>query len=146
MDTKIHITNSESETQKIGEVIASGLKKGGLILLSGDLGSGKTTFVKGIAKGLGIGKRIISPTFIIHRSYTSPSLTLNHLDLYRLISSAKAEDLGIEDLICQNSITIIEWPEKLEKFFKKYKNIVPLVRVSFEYINEKQRKITVYER
>jgi len=144
MDPKILITNSESETQKIGEVIIARLSKGGIILLSGNLGSGKTTFVKGIAKGLGIGKRIISPTFIIHRSYISSSLTLNHLDLYRLNTSAKAEDLGIEDLICPKSITVIEWPEKLGKFFDKFKIIVPLVRISFEYLNESQRKLTIY--
>lgn len=146
MDPKIFITNSESETQKIGEVIAAGFKKGGLILLSGDLGSGKTTFVKGLATGLGIKKRVISPTYIIHRSYISPSLTLNHLDLFRLSESSKAEELGIEDLICPDSITVIEWPEKLETYFKKFKLVTPVIKMSFEYLNENQRKITLYER
>lgn len=112
--------NSESaeNTRKVGEDFAKNLKGGDTILLFGNLGGGKTTFVQGLARGLGIKKRIISPTFILmrtHKTKKNGAKCFYHLDLYRIKSNKDIEGLGLEEII-QNkeNIVAIEWPEKLK--------------------------------
>ncbi|MGQ9838238.1 MAG: tRNA (adenosine(37)-N6)-threonylcarbamoyltransferase complex ATPase subunit type 1 TsaE [Cyanobacteriota bacterium] len=83
-----------------------------VILLEGDLGSGKTTFVQGLGQGLGIPEPIDSPTFVLLQEYNSGQLPLFHCDLYRL-DSVSAEDLGLEELWSSRGITAIEWPQHL---------------------------------
>lgn len=140
MDPKIFITNSNAETFKTGEEFAKRLNRGDLILLTGELGSGKTTFVKGLAKGLKIKKNIISPTFILLKSYKAPNKTiLNHLDLYRL-NNVSPRDLGIEELLKnEKSVTIIEWAEKIKKYPTKSR----IIYISFKYLSENKREITI---
>lgn len=135
MDTKIFITNSDAQTQKIGEELAKILKRKSLILLTGDLGSGKTTFVKGLAKGLGIKKRINSPTFVLVKNY---GRILNHIDLYRLDNEEQIKSLDIESLMKDSPITVIEWAEKIKKCPQ-----VNILKINFKYLNDKQRKITI---
>lgn len=146
MDPKIIITYSSAETEKIGEEFAKKIKGKNLILLKGKLGSGKTTFVKGLAKGLRIGKKILSPTFILLKSYQSPSgKILNHIDLYRL-EKINPQKLGLEELLKKNnSITVIEWGEKLDKSLLKSDELLQIRQIDFEYINESQREITINE-
>ncbi len=106
----IFYSKSPLETEELGRVMGELSEGGEVFLLEGELGAGKTVLVKGIARGLGIGIQIVSPTFIIIRSYDG-RLTLNHIDLYRLNS---IEGLGIEEYIDDSlSVTVVEWGEKL---------------------------------
>lgn len=113
---KTIISRSDVETQKIGEEFAKTLKAGDTVFLFGDLGFGKTTFVKGVARGLGIKSRIISPTFTIIRTHGKT----HHIDLYRVDNYKQLEELGLDEILKDpRSIKLIEWPEKLEKMPKK---------------------------
>ena len=109
------LTNSASETLLIAENLAKGLKPGDIIALSGDLGSGKTTFTKGIGKGLGVkdSRRINSPTFVLIKEY-SGKIPLYHLDLYRLDALKEIENLAVEEYIYGTGVTVIEWAEKIK--------------------------------
>lgn len=142
MGAKIFITNSDAQTQKIGKELAKSLKSKSLLLLTGDLGSGKTTFVKGLAKGLGIKKRINSPTFVLVKNYGK---ILNHIDLYRLDNEEQIKSLGIESLIKDSQITVIEWAEKLNKSFLKLDKFLQIRQINFKYLGENQREISIYE-
>lgn len=137
------ITKNALETQKLGEKLAKDLIKSNqpvVICLYGDLGSGKTTFIQGFAKGLGITKRILSPTFIVSREYEfGKNKKFYHLDLYRFNNEKEAEILGLKELWeNKNNILTIEWPEKIENILPKDR-----VEVRFEYIGEEKRKIKV---
>lgn len=153
------ITKSAEETQKFGEKMATDLirdqisdvghPKATVVALMGTLGSGKTTFSQGFGKGLGIKKRIISPTFILMRKYNIPPSTghrtlitnFYHIDLYRLGEGVEteAQNLGLFE-IWKNpkNIVLIEWADKIE-------NILPekVIRIKFEILNEFERKIVV---
>lgn len=147
------ITNNFRETQKLAENFIKKLKKGDVITLYGNLGSGKTTFVQGLARGLGIKKRIISPTFIIVREYNLKSQiserkiisknlkSFYHIDLYRIESQNDIKNLGIEEIINGKDIIVIEWAEKM-------KNLLPKKRwdVKFEDVGESRRKITINQK
>ena len=102
------ISNSLEDTEKIAEDFAKTLKSGDIVLLSGDLGAGKTQFTKGVAKGLGINDTIPSPTFTIMNSYEN---RLFHFDLYRLHSFEELINVGAEEFLYSNGISILEWPE-----------------------------------
>jgi tRNA threonylcarbamoyladenosine biosynthesis protein TsaE len=108
------ITYSAKETMLVGEKLAKKLKPGDIIALSGNLGSGKTTFTKGIGKGLGVNdsKRINSPTFVLIKEYHG-RVPLYHLDLYRLDDLKEIENLAIEEYIYGRGIAVIEWAEKI---------------------------------
>lgn len=141
MKKKIFITESFEETQKAGEEFAKRLYLEGvnLIALYGDLGSGKTTFVQGLAKGLGIKKRIISPTFIIIRKYELGIRDFYHIDLYRVQSGDDIKGLGIEEIINnRQNIVAIEWAERMERLLPKKR-----IDIYFEYLDENKRKITI---
>ncbi len=141
---KIITTNSFEETQQVGCDFAKKVKGGQVLALYGDLGSGKTTFMQGLAKGLGVKKNIISPTFIIMRSYKMGTRdegrrirNLYHLDLYRIENETQAEDLGLRELMGDpQSVVAIEWPDKIE-------NILPEKRINiyFEYLGDDKRSI-----
>ena len=150
MNKQSFITTSEEDTQKLGEEFALKLHPKDVVFLIGELGSGKTTFVKGIAKGLGVQTRIISPTFVFLRTHTvknqesrirnqeSGIRTLYHLDLYRLDNESDIKNLALDDLFTDpEAVTIIEWPEKIENLSqKKYK-------ILFEHRTKDSRKITI---
>ena len=115
----VYTSKSAEETQKLGEHIAAYLKPGDVLCLYGDLGSGKTTFVQGIAKGLEIEEIPNSPTFIIQREYpvTKNGIsTLYHLDLYRMENESDIQSTGISSTLKEkDAVVIIEWPEKALK-------------------------------
>jgi tRNA threonylcarbamoyladenosine biosynthesis protein TsaE len=105
-------TTSEEETADLAARLASTLRPGSVVLLTGDLGAGKTAFVRGMAAGLGLDPEdVSSPTFTLVQEYRGPT-TLYHVDLYRLDGS-EAEELGLEELTASGGITAIEWAEKL---------------------------------
>lgn len=147
---KSFITNSSEETRKLGKEFARSLlaRLQGetlIIALYGNLGSGKTTFVQGLAQGLGIKRRTISPTFIIVRSYkiriNDKGLMINdfyHIDLYRTNNDRDIEGLGIEEIVNNpENIVVIEWAEKLG-------NLMPKKRIDIKFFFKKEntRKIT----
>lgn len=135
------VTDSASATQKLGQQLAQRLKGGETIGLIGELGSGKTTFVQGLARGLGVKKRIISPTFVFIRPYRlSPQPgVLYHVDLYRIESLDGVKSLGLEETWSDSkNITVIEWAEKIEKILPKR-----AIKISFDYLGKDKRRIKI---
>lgn len=132
------ITKSADETQKVGREFANKLTPGAVVALVGDLGAGKTTFVQGVADGLGVKEKVNSPTFIIMRTY-KPNFC--HVDLYRLESniSEEVENLGLLDLISEGeSVILIEWAEKIRDLLPKN-----AIWVKMEDVGNDTRKITL---
>src|ERR1700757_3722111 len=108
------VSHSPAETEALGEQFGRAAQRGWVIALSGDLGAGKTQFVKGLARGLGISTRVHSPTFTLVAEYTGGRLDLFHLDLYRLETAEEILSAGIEDFLQPDGVAVIEWAEKLE--------------------------------
>lgn len=139
---KKYLTNNNLETEKLGQELGKVLKNGDVILLYGDLGAGKTTFVKGLARGLNISDRILSPTFILHRTHAvldSEIKILNHIDLYRIEGKEALGNLGLMETITEpDSVTIIEWADRLLNFKhgKGYK-------IWFKYLEQNKREIVI---
>lgn len=133
-----NISRSNSKTEQLGEEFGEALEPGDTVLLFGDLGAGKTTFTKGIAKGLGIDRRIISPTFILQRTHALPNKQGNlvHIDLYRLDAGA-IKNLGLEEIMNKDNIVVIEWAEKLDKLPK------PRWEVHLKHTGEDLRSIEI---
>lgn len=105
-------TRSEEETCAAGESIGRTLRPGEVVLLYGDLGAGKTAFVRGLARGIGANPDdVSSPTFTLVQEYSGPALTLFHVDLYRL-EPVEIDDLGLEDLVAGDGVVAIEWAER----------------------------------
>ena len=105
-------TSTEAETSAVGESLGRTLRAGDVVLLYGDLGAGKTAFVRGLARGIGADPEAVSsPTFTLVQEYAGPSLTLFHVDLYRL-EPAEIDDLGLEDLVAADGVVAIEWAER----------------------------------
>jgi tRNA threonylcarbamoyladenosine biosynthesis protein TsaE len=112
-----------------GRQLAKRLAPGTTVLLEGDLGTGKTAFVRGLAEGLGIDPaEVSSPTFTIVQEYRGPGFTLQHVDLYRL-TPAEVADLALEDLVDDRTIMAIEWPERLPAAPS-----TPVVRVTLSHV------------
>jgi len=108
------VTNSVEETEALGEEFARGLKPGSVVALYGELGAGKTAFVRGIAKGLKVEANVKSPSFTIINEYKGGSLPLYHIDLYRLEGKESIEHLGLEEYVYSNGVCVIEWAERAE--------------------------------
>jgi tRNA threonylcarbamoyladenosine biosynthesis protein TsaE len=105
-------TCSEGETAATGERVGRTLRPGDLVLLTGELGAGKTAFVRGMARGVGAAEDdVSSPTFTLIQEYRGGTAVLQHVDLYRL-TPAEAADLGLDDLVSGGSIVAIEWPDR----------------------------------
>lgn len=134
------ISTSAKETKDFAKNIAKNLKTPQIIALYGNLGSGKTTFVQGLASELGITKRVLSPTFVFIREYQLDNKKMFfHVDLYRLDSSQDLTTIGLSDILkTKNAIIAIEWPEKIE-------NLLPAstIKINFDTTGEKSRKIVV---
>jgi tRNA threonylcarbamoyladenosine biosynthesis protein TsaE len=111
------ITHSEAETSAVASDLARSLTAGSVVLLTGDLGAGKTAFVRGLAAGLGINPDAVSsPTFTLIQEYRGGRLPLHHVDLYRL-RSIEVDDLGLDELTLEGGVTAIEWPDRLPREF-----------------------------
>lgn len=132
------ITKSAEETTKLGEKIGKSLKGGDLLLLTGDLGGGKTQFTKGVARALGISEMVVSPTFTIERAYQGKRLTLHHFDLYRTHEDRELFEEISEFTRSSNDITVVEWPENMKSLSE-----FPHTLISFEYLEDNERKLTL---
>lgn len=110
-----HTSNSESDTRAIAAAVASRLTPGSVVLLSGDLGAGKTAFVRGLAEGLGIDPgEVTSPTFALVHEYRGGRLPLIHVDLYRL-DRTELDEVGLDQDLAAHGVTAVEWPERLAR-------------------------------
>ena len=139
--TKNYTTGSVEETIELGALLARELNGGDAIGLIGDLGAGKTHFVHGVARGLGIKGYVSSPSFTIINIYKGPGLTLNHIDLYRLGDHAELLELGLEEYIYADGVSVIEWAEKAPDFLEDMRFVV---RITHE--SENERSIEIEER
>jgi tRNA threonylcarbamoyladenosine biosynthesis protein TsaE len=104
---------SAAETEAAGAAIAEGLAPGSVVLLVGPLGAGKTTLAKGIARALGVTDEVISPTYTIVSEYQG-RLPLHHVDLYRVEGREQIENLGLDDFLWGDGVSLVEWGEKIE--------------------------------
>ncbi len=133
------ITTSEMRTILAGERFAARLQPGDIVLLKGELGSGKTHFVKGIARFFDIApEEVQSPTFSLIHEYVG-SVRLYHIDCYRLNKPEDAYEIGLEDYIYSDGISLIEWPEKVEPLLPDNCQIVEI-----SHISKEQRKIIIH--
>ncbi|MEX0621798.1 MAG: tRNA (adenosine(37)-N6)-threonylcarbamoyltransferase complex ATPase subunit type 1 TsaE [Candidatus Woykebacteria bacterium] len=147
MKQKEFISKSIEETQEFAKKFAGRLKPGDIVALYGGLGAGKTAFVQGLAKGLGYGERVFSPTFIFVRPYKLNSKgkgqrakinTLYHIDLYRIEKPVELKSVGIEEFLSdKKAASVIEWPERIG-------NLPPgkTIKIKIGAVSETERKIT----
>ncbi len=147
-DTKI--THSDAETKELGKQIATTLTGGDVVCLYGELGAGKTTLVKGLAEALGITETITSPTFTLMNVYRiiktlkhkniKTIKNLVHIDTYRLKSADELVEIGVEDYLGQpNTITIVEWPEKITELLDGKQ----ILEIKIEHGKGDERKIEI---
>lgn len=136
-------THLAEETIALGRELAPLLAPPKLVLLRGDLGAGKTTLVKGIAEGFQAAAEedVTSPTFTLVHEYRGPSATLYHIDLYRVDTTRELETLGLDDLMGEKSVLLIEWGEKFARFERESD-----VEIALERVNENTRRIVVSNR
>ena len=109
-----HVTHNEFETEALGARLAETLSPGTVVAYQGGLGMGKTAFTRGLAKGLGYGGRVTSPTFTIVNEYEGGRLPLFHFDMYRLADSDALFDIGWEDYLDRGGVCAVEWSEQVE--------------------------------
>ncbi len=133
------ISRSAEETIQKGRQLGAQLKSPVLVLLSGDLGAGKTTLTKGIVSALGAGseEEITSPTFTLVHSYHNHG-RIYHVDLYRVAGFHDLETLGLEDILSEPAVVVVEWAEKLT-----LRTDWPVVRIHLEHVGEETRRIAV---
>ncbi len=120
-------THSPQETQELGEALGRGAVRGDVMLLQGNLGAGKTCLTQGIALGLDIHGPVRSPTFILANEHHG-RLTLYHVDLYRLDALEEVEDIGLDDYIEGEGLTVVEWADKAPKYFPVQHLLIHLER------------------
>ena len=121
------ITNSEEETEEAGAELSRRLESGAVVALYGDLGAGKTAFVRGLARGLGFTGRVTSPTFTIVNEYEG---LLFHFDMYRLNSADELFDIGWEDYLRRGAVCAVEWSENIDDAFTGDEIIVRIEKIS----------------
>jgi len=146
-----YLTKSPSQTKKLGQELAKKLLKSNpknqalVLALEGELGGGKTTFLQGLAKGLGIKQRILSPTFVILKKFQIPSNRFQyfyHLDCYRIEKPKEILDLNFKEIISDpKNIVAIEWADKIKKILPK-----ETMFLEFKSVDKNKRKILIVER
>ncbi len=133
------LTASREETIKLGEKITKKLHPGDVVALTGELGSGKTTLVKGIAKGLGVKnpRYVNSPSFVIIKEYKG-KIPLHHFDVFRLDSLSELDTLSFEEYFYGDGICVVEWADKVNKLLPKKR-----IEIKIDILKENQRKIYI---
>lgn len=140
MEQREFVTNSVAETESFAESLAKSFTGGEVLLLHGDLGAGKTHFVKGLAKGLGVTEIVTSPTFALHNSYEG-RFTLNHFDFYRIEDSEEVAILGLDEFFYdKHAVAAIEWSENVKDLLPKH-----CVKITIDKLGDNTRKITIRE-
>ena len=141
MPSREWTTHSSEETIQLGREIGRKLNAPTLILLSGDLGAGKTTLTKGITSGAGAAREdeVTSPTFTLVHKYDGRS-RVYHVDLYRIADAHDLETLGLEDVFTEKALMIVEWPEKLS-----IRTDWPVIRIQLEHVSDDTRRIVMSE-
>ncbi len=134
----VYITNSEAETEALGAQIAQRLPDGSVVTFFGELGSGKTAFVRGMARGMGIDALVNSPTFTIVNEYIGAERKLFHFDMYRLGSADELYDIGWEDYLARGGVCAVEWSENVADAFEGGE-----VVVTFRKLSDSSREITI---
>jgi tRNA threonylcarbamoyladenosine biosynthesis protein TsaE len=129
------VTHSPEETQQIGRRLGEGARPGDVVLLIGDLGTGKTCLTQGIARGLGINDYVLSPSFVIVRELHG-RLPLFHVDLYRLDRLEETEDLGLDDYFYDGGISVVEWAEKAMGLMPPEH-----LRIDLTYVSDTDRRL-----
>ena len=139
MTDREFLTHSSEETIERGREIGAELKPPVLLLLTGDLGAGKTTLTKGIVSGLGAAEidEVTSPTFTLVHKYERATRAY-HVDLYRIGSAHDLETLGLEDVFSEHAVVIVEWPDRLT-----LRTDWPVVRIQLEHVSEDTRRIRI---
>ncbi len=139
MTDREFVTHSDEETIRCGRQIGAALKPPALILLSGDLGAGKTTLTKGLVSGLGAAREeeVTSPTFTLVHKYERAT-RVYHVDLYRVISFRDFETLGLEDVFSEQAVVIVEWSEKFS-----LRTDWPVLEIHLEHLDQDTRRITI---
>ena len=137
---KTFTTHSAEETTELGRKLSAEIQPGSVVLLRGDLGAGKTTLVKGIAEGFQSAEAddVTSPTFTLIHEYRGPQVTLFHIDLYRIDTQRELDTLALDDLMSPQSILLIEWGEKFERFVKERDT-----EVAIEHLGGDERRIKI---
>jgi tRNA threonylcarbamoyladenosine biosynthesis protein TsaE len=132
-------SHSASQTKRIGTLIGRFLKPGSLVALSGELGTGKTQLIKGLARGLGVDRKydVSSPSFVLINEYPGDT-PLYHIDLYRLSEGTDLEELGLEEYVYGNGVTAVEWAEKASPF-------IPLehIWISIQWKGPRHRQLII---
>ena len=134
-----YMTHSETETEALGEKLAAKLRPGDIVALYGNLGAGKTAFVRGIARGLKSPNRVTSPTFTIVNEYEG-MIPLFHFDMYRLGGADELFGIGWDDYLARGGVCVVEWSENVDGAFDGSE-----YAVSIEKLGEDERKITFTE-
>ena len=134
------ITRSAEETIALGRSLASSLAPPKIVLLRGDLGAGKTTLVKGIARAFDAAQEedVTSPTFTLIHEYRGPRVNVYHVDFYRVDTPRQLETLGLDDLLAENSVLLLEWGEKFQRFVDERD-----VEIQIELLGENARRIRI---
>ena len=132
-----YISNNEQETEALGERLARDLPGGSVVAMYGDLGAGKTAFVRGMARGLGLDCRVSSPTFTIVNEYLGDR-ELIHFDMYRLSGADELFEIGWEDYLSRGAICAVEWSENVQDAF-----FGDEITVTIEKLGDTERKITI---
>jgi tRNA threonylcarbamoyladenosine biosynthesis protein TsaE len=133
-------TSSPQETQAVGRLLGQQAQAGDIFLLSGELGTGKTTLTQGIAWGLGVAEHARSPTFVLMAQYQG-RLTLHHIDLYRVDTVEEALELGLDDYLFGQGVCVVEWAEKAPQAFP-----ADHLSVQLHYVGEMTRRLALVPR
>ena len=140
MPSQRFITNGPEETEALGARLARALGPGAVVAFTGDLGAGKTAFVRGLARGLGYKGRVTSPTFTIVNEYEGGRLPLFHFDLYRLGSADELFDIGWEDYLARGGVCAVEWSERMEELLEP-----GTIRVDLRRGEDEDRRVITVE-
>ncbi len=147
MEKILHIAN-ETETEKLGERIGQAAVPGMVVALIGDLGTGKTTLTKSIARGLGVTETVTSPTFNIIREYKSGRIPLYHFDVYRIADPDEMFELGYEEYFYGDGICVVEWADIIEELLPEDAVIIHIDRGASEeereYIIESEEDLCIF--
>ena len=140
MPSQRFITNGPEETEALGARLARALEPGAVVAFTGDLGAGKTAFVRGLARGLGVQDRVTSPTFTVVNEYEGGRLPLFHFDLYRLGSADELFDIGWEDYLARGGVCAVEWSERMEELLEP-----GTIRVDLRRGEDEDRRVITVE-